>query len=523
MEKQTTRLNSTDFLSLIYCFVISTLFRLPYFFQDVLNWDESTFILTGQSLIDGNLPYTQLWDLKPPLLPAAFALFITVFGKSIISIRVAGAVCVALSAWLTYLIGKKIKSTEVGFVAATLTISSLSALNFRHFATMSEHVALIPLLGAMLLLIQKPAPSRRLFWIGLLLSAATMIRLNLAYAALGVGLIAILYFKHEGSSSKGYFYTVWVRTVSYSAGALSVIVLTLLPYLFSGQTLTWWDSVILAPLSYSESTYSMAQAFNMHWLSIFDLLFNWQTGSLYNHIAAGVLFIGAACGIVLTPIFVYQNRFAQNDLRWLTILAAFLLTIALSIVNSGQSHLHYLLQIMPFLALFAAFAYAPIFASTRWKFTFPIAILVVLLMVPHAKYQYVAARIQEGKTATHGPAYSIAQYFEEAAAEDESIYMMNNHIVYWLIDQTPLTRSTTHPSNISKEYLLQFSSGPGTTTNSALLEILEQKPEFVVTEANIGYLAGYDQAQASLDTVLAQEYQMVEDFWGTLIYKRIES
>ncbi|TNF72398.1 MAG: glycosyltransferase, partial [Bacteroidetes bacterium] len=46
--------------------------RFPFFFRDYIDRDESTFILLAQSLVEGNLPYTELWDLKPPLL---FALF----------------------------------------------------------------------------------------------------------------------------------------------------------------------------------------------------------------------------------------------------------------------------------------------------------------------------------------------------------------------------------------------------------------------------------------------------------------
>jgi hypothetical protein len=60
----------------------SILVRFPYYFIDVINWDESTFILMGQSILDGHLPYTELWDIKPPLAFAAFAFFIMVLGKS---------------------------------------------------------------------------------------------------------------------------------------------------------------------------------------------------------------------------------------------------------------------------------------------------------------------------------------------------------------------------------------------------------------------------------------------------------
>ena len=39
---------------------LALLTRFPFFFHDVINWDESTFILVGQSIIDGHLPYVTL-------------------------------------------------------------------------------------------------------------------------------------------------------------------------------------------------------------------------------------------------------------------------------------------------------------------------------------------------------------------------------------------------------------------------------------------------------------------------------
>ena len=45
--------------------------------QEVINWDESTYIIMGRSF-DSNLPYIQLWDKQPMhhiILGSAFKLF----------------------------------------------------------------------------------------------------------------------------------------------------------------------------------------------------------------------------------------------------------------------------------------------------------------------------------------------------------------------------------------------------------------------------------------------------------------
>lgn len=57
------------------CFIILALatliVRLPFFLPEN-DLDESTFILLGQDILKGHLPYVTLWDLKPPLLYVFF-------------------------------------------------------------------------------------------------------------------------------------------------------------------------------------------------------------------------------------------------------------------------------------------------------------------------------------------------------------------------------------------------------------------------------------------------------------------
>ena len=97
--------------------IVSILIRLPFFFRDYIDRDESTFILMGQSWVDGHLPYTELWDLKPPITFLFFAGIIQIFGKSFVAIRVIGALVVAGTAFFSYKIGEAVHSRKVGFWA----------------------------------------------------------------------------------------------------------------------------------------------------------------------------------------------------------------------------------------------------------------------------------------------------------------------------------------------------------------------------------------------------------------------
>ncbi|MDJ0591360.1 MAG: glycosyltransferase family 39 protein [Pleurocapsa sp. MO_226.B13] len=237
----------------IYLLLISLASRLPFFFVDVINWDESTFILMGQSVLDGHLPYTELWDIKPPLAFVSYALLIALLGKSIISIRLGGVISVFLTSWLVYAIAENIWRRRAGILAATLFIV-LSALIPDGQAIMTEHMALLPLMAGLAVLVLNRSTLRVLLVAGILLTIATLIRLNLAYVVVSVGLWIL--FSHFKPKLK----TFW-RVLAYCCGSFGTIFLTYIPYLVTGNGEIWLSSVILAPLGYSSSQENVWKTF----------------------------------------------------------------------------------------------------------------------------------------------------------------------------------------------------------------------------------------------------------------------
>ena len=99
--------------------------------------------------------------------------------------------------------------------------------------------------------------------------------------------------------------------------------------------------------------------------------------------------------------------------------------------------------------------------------------------------------------------------------------MMSDHIVYWFVDQYPLTKSSTHPSNIAKDYLLKILVGLDTSTEKEMRKILIQKTKFIVREKHIWYLEDKPQAKLLLETTLQQKYELVKQIKGKIIYRRI--
>lgn len=108
-------------------FLLTFLVRLDTFFISSFDWDESLYFLGAQALLDGHLPYTEVWDHKPPSIFGLHALSIGVFGSSYLAIRISSCIAIAFSAYFIFcLLNKKtIVSVRLGTISAIFFIISM--------------------------------------------------------------------------------------------------------------------------------------------------------------------------------------------------------------------------------------------------------------------------------------------------------------------------------------------------------------------------------------------------------------
>ena len=521
------RIHSIQIYRLIYFILLSFIVRFPFSFRDVIHWDESTFILMGQSLLDGHLPYTELWDVKPPLLFASFALFILFLGKNVVAIRIAGIICVAFTAWFTHLIGNTVGNRSIGIISGTLFILAASYIDWEAHATSSFNVALVPMMAAIAILVALKLTLKRLFWTGILIGVATMIRTNLAYVALSIGIASVLISQPREQSLSNLIRTTFNRGLLYAAGVVSVIITTMMPYIMTGQISLWWQSVVIAPLNYTKSKASVTQAFYAHIETILGYIFKhkpvFTLGMFSSQVVINALiWLGGIVGITIIAIYWRQTDGWKQ--RGIILVLISFLSVSWSILKGGSAYSGYLEQILPFMAIFASFSCEALLTKfRRWQIvfiTFSIILCGLVLMPTLQEYKLIGSRVMNGIDIKHGPSYEIAKYLKSVNPENKPVYLMTSHLVYWLINEEPLTRSSTHPSNISKEYLLKTTIGPGAKVEMALAEVLEKQPEFIVTKQNIWYLRRHELAQEMLENVLNNDYKLVKEIQGRMIYKR---
>lgn len=468
-----------EWVIVICLLLITILTRLPFYFVDVVDWDESTFILMGQSVLDGHLPYLELWDVKPPLAFVAYAAFIALLGKSLVAIRLAGTICVFITSWLVYSIGKYISDRQAGIFAGILFIFATALISGGQ-ATMTEHVALVPLVGALAWLIRRKATPMVLLVGGILLTMATLVRLNLAYVVVAVGFWLVYGRLRLQVSSLG--------IVAYCLGSFGLIFLTYLPYLVASNGSIWLDSVVLAPLSYADSQAGITQIL-LAGLIAWILVKFWQ-------------------------LIAFQGQ-------EFSLLQVFFLGTAISIFQGGAFYQHYYIQAFPFLALTLALFWTKLPSKFgRLVIIMLVTIGLTLEMKPiFLQYQVISDRLKAKESLTYGMGYEIAKYLKQQNPQRQSVYLMTDHIAYWLANLEPIAKSVTHPSNISKEYLLQHIPGSATSTSAELARILAKKPKFVIKPPEVFYLPANTPAELLLRQTLAKEYRIVAEIGDRQVYQ----
>jgi hypothetical protein len=82
--------------------------RLPALLYSVLNFDESMYLLMGDQLRQGFLPYTTLCDLKPVGLFALFAAISALPMDGVVAMRLVGSIVVGLGAFLLWLLAGRL-------------------------------------------------------------------------------------------------------------------------------------------------------------------------------------------------------------------------------------------------------------------------------------------------------------------------------------------------------------------------------------------------------------------------------
>ena len=332
-----------DLYAFLLLAVVTLIDRLPYSFQSVIDWDESTHILLGQYWLEGFVPYKDLYEIKPPGVFALFAALAYVADGSIFVIRLFAALCVLATASFTFKSVRLFASRVVATAAGCLVILMTGALGGSQSAETSL-IAAAPLTAGLYLLLKQKRDPRTYFLIGLLFSLATSLRSELGVFVVVISLVIASHLLMQASEDR------WRLLLAYIAGGLVLLAVILFVAVLYGDLSGFFLLNVTIPLQYSRQM-PPHQAL----LSALELWFKQVRASPY---LLGVFPAFVVLGLTAPG----NDRQGMRLAEWLgsrkTVLLIASAGLLAAILVSGEADLRYWSKILPCLAIAGCLAFS---------------------------------------------------------------------------------------------------------------------------------------------------------------------
>lgn len=323
---------------LLLILLIVFLLRVPSLFEPYWYGDEQIYLAIAQAMNRGAILYRDIWDNKPPLLYALYAIVPTLlWAKALATVFVLGT-CSGV-----YLLSRKIfqdRSTVFSLLTTALTGIFLSIPLFEGTIANAELFFALPIVLAAAIIYSSfdrlgnshRVPIIRLIALGLLMSCAFLLKVPALFDFMGMFLwIAILLFDPPAGGE------IYVSFVKRTSQLIRRIMETFLPigiaFFIPVVAVVWYFFLNQALSDFLIASFSQ----NASYVSI-------DSGPLSK--LSNPLFIKGIILIVSCLVLVagYLKKFITKELLFLSLWFGFSLYGSLL---SNRPYMHYLLQAVP--------------------------------------------------------------------------------------------------------------------------------------------------------------------------------
>ncbi|MDH4226628.1 MAG: glycosyltransferase family 39 protein [Deltaproteobacteria bacterium] len=140
--------------------------------------DEGEYAYGGWLLLQGILPYEQMYTVKLPGIHVIYALIMGVFGETVGGVRLGLLFVSAVSTALVFLLARRLRGEMAGLVAAAVFAVLSMGHMFLGFTANAEHFVLPFVLGGLILILIAAEKEKRLYFFlgGLLLGVGYIVK-----------------------------------------------------------------------------------------------------------------------------------------------------------------------------------------------------------------------------------------------------------------------------------------------------------------------------------------------------------
>ena len=481
----------SDLAVAVVAILLTLILRLPSFLPSVIDPDESLYILQAREWLRGGWPYIAVWDMHPVGASALVAAAFSIFGESVATVRLLGAIAVAATAFLLFRTVVAARGERVTGIAACALYIGHSLLP-GGLATNTE-IMMAPLLTAGWLLTviaarnmldKRQAPSLLTTFI---LACCFGLALWVKQVVAPIACMAFLVLVSVGSVQRLMsFNAVFRHAAIFAFGCALPMLATGLVYASRGTFEDFIEGNLLAPMRYAGNT----DAFDLTSLRL---------------IFASVLQVAWLMILSALSFTLVMRRYLVSTSKRAVLLPniaiSWFVGAILSIVLPFKFFDHYFMLWLPPLCLMAAFSLR---AMTDMVGRRPRSLMLTAV----AFIGFSPALNDWSGRATNGfsirlddPTEVIAAAIKETLPSGEMAYIVNYEPVVYFLADLPLPTRLPFWQHLVGEY----SNELGQDSDAELKRILQQRPAIIViSELNWGKVR--PEAQHLIMEVLAANY-----------------
>jgi hypothetical protein len=466
--------------------------------------DEGAYATIAQGVLDGKVPYRDLFDNKPPLVYGWYSLSFAIFGESVWAPRILASVLLSLTTLAVFGQAKLVMPRGVAYTAAAVFALS-TGLPWVALHANTEAYMLLPLVTS-LIAFTLAVRSGRLWWFvacGALGGLAVMTKQVAMWNVLALAVVAASWRPAEAESLLHRLRPA----ACILAGAAAAILAVALPFLVNGSA----NDLVYANLSYNwlyVGAISMAQRF-----------LNAGYGLL--------LFFGVAAPVIVAAIVGLLSLWRERRHRTYYAVAAWAAGSAVGVATGGRFFPHYFLHLLPALAILSAVVFyeswqrggptgvsKPVLAVAVALVVISAGTNAVLYAFPRQAEHAVAARVYHQKEwEQYGD--ELGAFIKRRTEPGDTIFNLGREsYVYFYADRQP-------PGRYFNDWAVHYDDR---NLEELLVDLRTEKPKYVIDSALQPLFEDYDDSHPpALMRFIDENYRYIGQIYFADVYELIGS
>ncbi len=465
--------------------------RVMSFRTSVIDTDEGLYLLQAREWLRGGWPYVAVWDMHPVGAPALFAVALTLFGKSIMTIRLLGALCVAATAFLAYRTVRVLHGPRlVGLAAAVLYIATSVILG--GLASNTE-ILFAPFVSGALFLgiratvraIESNAAPR---WADLLgMGALIGFALTIKPVVMPLGCLSFLMLVAPAWRVGALpLRRVLAMASAYAALCALPTVLFGVAYAARGEFSAFLYGSFLAPLAYAGAALETADVWNRIRDAGLDLL--WP--------------LLLACA---APLGLRRQGWRHPAALLVGLSLLWLAAAALAVAGPGMYFNHYFVILLAPLAILAAMGAWKLAWLLRPGLAKPVFLGLVGAVALHAWATDTLPRLERGWDSPDPPR-QVAEIIRQQIRRGEPIFIANYHPAVYVMSGAGVPSRFAFPGHLT----CAFDKVTGVDADAEVNRILAGRPRIIVVDRSV-WRSMRRRVRANIATTLRRSYVRVAE------------